>query len=367
MERRKFITRSATSAAVAGSLATVAAPAVAQGTPAVRWRMVASFPKTLDTCFGSTADMCKRIGDITEGRFQITLHGPGEIVPALQVMDAVSKGTVECGQAFSSFYFGTNPAFIFDAGLAFGLNPRQQNAWMYYGGGLELVRELYAKYNCYPMPIGNFGVQMGGWFRKEIKSKADLKGIKMRIGGFGGMVMSRMGVTAQQLPGGEIFAAMEKGVIDAAEFVGPYDDEKLGLNKVAKFYYAPGWWEGSAQMTALVNTKAWADLPAPYKAAFEVAACEANLQMLARYDAKNPAAIRALVGRGTQLKWFPRDVMDEALKTANKLYEELSASNEDFKKLYASWLKFRDEQVAWYRVADHYLDSYTINALSRRI
>lgn len=362
MKQRRNLLKSA----AAGALGVTVLPAIAQDKPAVRWRMAASFPKSLDTCFGSTADMCKRVGELTDGKFSISLHAPGELVPALDVMKAVSSGTVESGQAFSSFYFGLNPAFIFDAGLAFGLNPRQQIAWMYNGGGLELMRELYGKYDCYPIPIGNFGVQMGGWFRKEIKSVADLKGLKMRIGGFGGMVMSRMGVTAQQIPGGEIYQAMEKGTIDAAEFVGPYDDEKLGLDKVAKYYYAPGWWEGSAQMTALINTKAWAALPRSYQMAIEVAAHEAYTSMLSRYDAKNPAAIRSLVSKGVQLRWFPKDVMDTAYKHANQLFDEISDKNEDFKKIYSSWKKFRDDQNTWYRVADHYLDTYTINMLSRK-
>lgn len=364
MTQRRHLLKAA--AVAAGAMGAVAAPAIAQDRPTVRWRMAASFPKSLDTCYGSTADMCARIGELTDGRFTITLHAPGELVPALEVMKAVSDGTVDCGQAFSSFYFGTNPAFIFDAGLAFGLNPRQQMAWMYQAGGLELVRELYAKYNCYPIPIGNFGVQMGGWFRKEIKSLEDLRGLKMRIGGFGGMVMSRMGVVAQQIAGGEIYSAMERGTLDAAEFVGPYDDEKLGLNKAARFYYAPGWWEGSAQMTALINTRQWQSLPRAYQIAFEVAAHEAYNTMLARYDAKNPAAIRSLIGTGTQLRWFPKDVMDAAFQHANDLFEELSAKNEDFRKIYAAWLKFRNEQVDWYRVADHNLDSYTIGQLARR-
>lgn len=362
MSNRRNLLKTATVGAVGAAMA---APAIAQEKPAIRWRMVASFPKTLETCYGSTADMCKRIAELTDGKFNVSLHGPGEIVPALDVMKAVSNGSVECGQAFSSFYFGLNPAFIFDAGLAFGLNPRQQNAWMYNGGGLELIRELYGKYDCYPIPIGNFGVQMGGWFRKEIRSLKDLNGLKMRIGGFGGMVMSRMGVTPQQLAGGDIYPAMEKGTIDAAEFVGPFDDEKLGLNKVAKYYYAPGWWEGSAQMTALINTKAWASLPKHYQSAFEVAAVEANMSMLSRYDAKNPTAIRSLIGKGTQIKWFPKDVMDSAYKHANDLFNELSEKNEDFHKIYASWKKFRDEQTSWYQVADHYLDSYTFNMLKK--
>lgn len=351
---------------VAGAAAALAAPAIAQSQPNIRWRMAASFPPSLDTCYGSTSDMCKRIAELTDGRFVITLHPPGEIVPALEVMRAVSAGTVECGQAFSTFYYGVNPALIFDSGLAFGLNPRQQLAWMYQGGGLELIREVYRKYDCYPIPIGNFGVQMGGWFRKEIKGLADLKGVKMRIGGFGGLVMSRMGVTAQQIPGGEIFTSMERGTIDAAEFVGPYDDQKLGLHKVAKFYYSPGWWEGSAQMTALINVKAWEALPRGYQAAFEVAAQEAYVSMLSRYDAKNPPALRSLLAGGTQVRMFPRDVMQAAYKHANELFEELSDKNEDFKKIYPAWAKFRDEQTAWYRVADHFLDTYTINALRQR-
>ncbi len=362
MERRKFLT-----GAALGAGASLAAPAVhAQGLPTVKWRMVASFPKSLDTCYGSTDEMCRRIGEMTDGKFEIRLFGPGEIVPGLQTMDAVSNGTVEAGQAFSSFYFGKDPALIFDAGLAFGLNPRQQAAWMYYGGGLQMVREQYAKHNCMAMPCGNFGVQMGGWFRKEIKSVADLKGLKMRIGGFGGLVLARLGVVPQQLAAGDIYPALERGTIDAAEFVGPYDDEKLGLSKVTKYYYSPGWWEGSAQMTALVGLKAWEALPKAYQVVFETAATEQYTRMLANYDAKNPVAIKRLVGSGTQLRWFPKDVMDAAYKATNELFDEFSKKNADFGRFFASWSKFRDEQAAWYRVADHYLDAYTLGQLSRK-
>lgn len=360
--RRNIIKNAATGAAAA----VLSAPAIAQEKPSIRWRMAATFPKSLDTCYGSTAEMCKRISELTDGKFNITLHPPGELVPSMEVMKAVSNGSLECAQAVSTFYFGLNPAFMFDTGLAFGMTPRQHMAWMLYGGGQELIRDLYGKYDCHPIPIGNFGVQMGGWFRKEIKSLADLKGLKMRIGGFGGMVMNRMGVTTQQLAGGEIYQAMEKGTIDAAEFVGPYDDEKLGLNKVAKYYYSPGWWEGSAQMTGLFNTKAWASIPRSYQIAVEVAAHEAYTSMLARYDAKNPTAIRSLIAKGTQLRWFPKDVMDAAYKNASELFDELSAKNDDFKKIYVHWKKFREEQNSWYRVADYYLDSYTINALSKK-
>ena len=362
MQRRKFLT----GATLGASAALASTGARAQGQPSVKWRLTASFPKTLDTCYGSTEELCKRVGELTEGKFEIRLFGPGEIVPGLQVMDAVSNGTVEAGQAFSSFYFGKDPALIFDAGLAFGLNPRQQAAWMYYGGGLQLVRDQYAKHNCMAMPCGNFGVQMGGWFRKEIKSVADLKGLKMRIGGFGGLALAKLGVVPQQLAAGDIYPALERGTIDAAEFVGPYDDEKLGLSKVTKYYYSPGWWEGSAQMTALVGLKAWEALPKSFQAAFETAATEQYVRMLANYDSKNPNALKRLVGGGTQLRWFPKDVMEAAYKATNELIAEYSQKNADFGKFYASWSKFRDEQSTWYRVADHYLDTYTLGQLARK-
>jgi TRAP-type mannitol/chloroaromatic compound transport system substrate-binding protein len=285
-------------------------PAVAQSQPTVRWRMSTAWPKSLDTLFGSADELCKRVSALTDGKFEIRCFPGGEIVPVPQNMDAVSNGTVECNHLLATFHIGKNTALAFDAGLSFGLNARQHNAWVHYGGGMDLLRKLYGKYGITNFVCGNVGVQMGGWYRKEIKSVADIKGLKMRIGGIGGMVLSKLGGVPQQIAPGEVYSALEKGTLDATEFVGPYDDQKLGFNKVAPFYYSPGWFEGSASITTMVNQKAFEALPASYKAAFEAACNEQTMKMIAHYDAANPAALRKLIAAGTQLRYFPRDVMD---------------------------------------------------------
>jgi TRAP-type mannitol/chloroaromatic compound transport system substrate-binding protein len=229
---------------------------------------------------------------------------------------------------------------------------------MYDGGGLELMREVFKQYNIVPIPVGNVGVQMGGWFRREIKTVADLKGLKFRIGGFGGTILAKLGAVPQQIPAGEIYGALEKGVIDGAEWIGPYHDEKLGLHKVAKYYYTPGWWEGSAQVTALVNLKSWEGLSQAHRDAVDCAAAEQCVRMIAKYDAKNPEALRRLVAGGAQLRQFPRSVMDACYKATLEVFDDYSAKNADFKKVYESWSKFRDEENLWFRVAEHALDSY---------
>ena len=199
---------------------------------------------------------------------------------------------------------------------------------------------------------------MGGWYRKEIKTVADLKGLKMRIGGIGGTILAKLGVTPQQLPPGDIYPSLEKGTIDAAEFIGPHDDEKLGLHKVAKFYYYPGWWEGSAQNTMLVNLKAWEALPKAFQEVLICAAREQDTMMTADYDAKNPVALKRLVGSGTQLRAFPKPVMDAAYKATQEVMADLAGKSPEFKKIYEQWSKFRDEQNLWFRVAENTLDSY---------
>ena len=353
MKRRKFLT-------AAGGIAagTIAAPAIAQSQASVRWRMVTAWPKSLDTVHGSAELLGKRVGQLTDGKFEVRVHAAGEIVPALQVLDATQAGTVECCHTLSSFSIGKNAAFAFDAGLAFGLNTRQQNAWMYYGGGLELMRELYRKYDLVSMPCGNVGVQMGGWYRKEINTVEDLRGLKFRIGGLGGMILAKLGVVPQQIAAGEIYPSLEKGTIDAAEWIGPYDDEKLGFYKVAKFYYTPGWWEGSAMISQLVNIKAWEALPQNYRDAFETACTEQNLLMPAKYDALNPPALRRLAAAGAQIKVFPRPVLDACFKATVETFDELAAKNEDFKKIYESWKRFLDDSNQWFRVAEATLDQY---------
>lgn len=354
MKRRAFLRRAGAGLAAAS----VAAPAIAQSHPKVRWRMASSFPKSLDALYGSAEQLANRLSRITDGKFEMRVFAAGEIVPPLQVLDAVQNGTVECGQTAGYYYVGKNPAFAFDTTLPFGLNCRQQNAWMYYGGGLDLLRGLYRQYNIINFPAGNTGAQMAGWYRKEIKSVADLKGLKFRIGGLGGQVLARLGVVPQQIAGPDVYPALEKGTIDAAEWVGPYDDEKLGFHKVAKFYYYPGWWEGSAQGSILVNLKHWAALPRGYRQALETACAEANLLMTAKYDASNTAALRRLVAEGAQLRVFPRPVLEACYKAALELYAGLSAQSAEFRKIYEPWRRFRDEQHLWFRVAENTYDNF---------
>jgi len=350
MERRKFL--QTTGAGLAAAATVIGAPAIAQSQPAIKWRLASSFPKSLDTIYGAAEILASRIKQLTEGRFEIRVFAAGEIVPGLQVLDACQQGTVECGHTASYYYVGKNKAFAFDTTVPFGLTARQQNAWFYSGGGLELLRNFFKEYNIINFPGGNTGTQMGGWFRKEIKSMEDLKGLKMRIAGLGGEVMARLGAVPQQIAGGEIYPALEKGTIDATEWVGPYDDEKLGFYKVAPYYYYPGWWEGSATLTFYVNLKEWEKLPPPYQDAFEVAATEANVQMLANYDAKNPGALSRLVREGAKLQAFPRDMMEAAFKIAHEMYEEEAGKNPAFKTLYEPWKKFRSEEYQWFRIAE---------------
>ncbi len=358
MERRKFLGSSVAGAAGVAALAVSEARAQA---PGAKWRMATMWPKGLDTLFGSADALGKRVTSLSGGNFDMRVFAAGEISPAPQVFDNVSLGTVECGHVLSSFFIGKNPAFAFDAGLAFGLNTRQQNAWMYHGGGIELMRDLFKPYNIVPIPCGNVGVQMGGWYRKEIKTVADLKGMKFRIGGLGGTILAKLGVVPQQIPGGEIYSSLERGVIDAAEWIGPYDDEKLGLHRVAKYYYSPGWWEGSAQITLLVNLKAWEALSKTQQELLDTACAEQMTSMVAKYDAKNPDAMKRLLANGAQLRAFPKPVMDACYKATQETLAELAGKSPEFSRLLDSWSKFRDDQNLWFRVAENALDSYRYN------
>ena len=347
MSRRDFI-----KGASAGLFAGALPAAMAKDLPEISWRLTSSFPKSLDTIFGAAETMAKRVAQITGGRFKIRVFPPGELVPGLQVLDAVQAGTVEAGHTAGYYYVGKNMAFAFDTALPFGLTARQQNAWMYSGGGLELLRDLYDEYNIVQFPGGNTGAQMGGWFRREIKSLADLRGLKMRIPGLGGKIISQLGGVPQTLPGPDIYPALERGALDAAEWVGPYDDEKLGFHRIAKHYYYPGWWEGGPQLSFLFNRQKWNALPEPYQAALQAACAEANARMLADYDAKNPPALMRLVQQGARLHAYPKDVMLAARRTAFEIYAEEAKNNPAFKTLYGSWKPFRDAQIQWFKIAE---------------
>src|ERR1700736_5656998 len=263
MKRRDFI--KVTGIGAAGA-ATMAAPAIAQSMPEIKWRMTTSWPKSLDTLHGGAEMMAKVVGEATDNKFQIQTFAAGEIVPCRQVLDAVQNGTVEMGHTASYYYFGKDPTFTFGTSLPFGPNMRLNQGWYINGGGREVLNEFYKTYNVASGPAGNTGCQMGGWFRKEVKTVADLNGLKFRIGGFAGKVVQKLGCVPQQLAGGDIYPALEKGTIDAAEWVGPYDDEKLGFNKIAPHYYYPGWWEGGPMLLAMVNLDKWNALPKNYQA-----------------------------------------------------------------------------------------------------
>src|SRR5678809_1748551 len=291
MTRRTFLKNAAAGVAVG----TLAAPAIAQSQPTVSWRMAASWPKSLDTLFGGAELIGKRVAEATGGKFNIKLFAAGEIVGGLQVLDAVQAGTVECGHTASYYYFGKDQTFAFGTAIPFGLNARQQYAWYTHGGGLELMREFYKEYNIVNFIAGCTGCQMGGWFRKPIKSIADLKGLKMRIGGTGGTVLQRLGVVPQQIAGGDIYPALENGTIDAAEWVGPYDDEKLGFHKVAKYMHIPGVLELCANTGLYINKAAWAKLPVSYQSMLRAACAYALMDMLAGYDARNAKALARVI------------------------------------------------------------------------
>ena len=361
MHRRAFIKGSGLGLAAT----TLAAPAIAQGQPEIKWRMASSFPKNLDALFGAGEQFCKRIAAITDNKFQIRIFAAGEIVPGLQVLDAVQNNTVECGHTGSTYYIGKDMTFLFDTAVPFGMNTRQQYAWQFFGGGHELLADFFKDYGVVSWPLGQTGAQMGGWFKKEIKTLDDLKGLKFRIAGFGGQVFAKLGAVPQQIAGGDIYPALEKGTIDGAEWVGPYDDEKLGFQKVAPYYYYPGWWEGCAQPSLYVNQKAWDSLPPAYQNVVEAVSMEVDLWMLAKYDAGNPAALRRLVAGGTQLKPFSRPIMEAAHKATIELCEELSAKNPKFKKIYEPWKKFRDEEILWFQVVEQSFDNY-MAAASRK-
>jgi TRAP-type mannitol/chloroaromatic compound transport system substrate-binding protein len=355
MKRRSFLKKAAAGLAAG----TVAAPAIAQSQPAITWRLAASWPKSLDTLFGGAEYVAKRVGELTDGKFQIRAFAAGEIVPALQVLDAVKAGTVELGHTAMYYYFGKEPAFGLGTSTCFGPNARQNYAWWLFGGGREAMAPVFKEYSCVGLVAGNTGCQMGGWFRKEIKSVADLKGLKFRIGGMAGLILQKLGVVPQLIGGPDIYPALEKGTIDAAEWVGPYDDEKLGFNKVAQYYYYPGFWEGGSMLHVLVNEEKWNSLPKQYQAALEAACGEAHGWMLAKYDDANPKALRRLVGGGTKLRPFPRSVMEAAEKASYEVYAELSAKSAHWKRIYPDWKKYRDEQFLWFRVAESTYDNYS--------
>src|SRR3981189_3093778 len=381
MKRRQFL--QAAGLAAAGTA--VAMPAVAQSMPELKWRLTSSYPKSLDTIYGASEAFAKAVAEATDNRFQIQVFAAGEIVPGLQAgdavpettdngfqiqvfaageivpglqaADAVQSGTVEMCHTASYYYFGKDPTFAFGTAVPFGLNSRMQTAWMQFGGGMELMNDFYKRFNIYGIPAGNTGAQMGGWVRKEIKEASDLNGLKMRIGGFAGTVLAKVGVAPVQIPGGEIYSALEKGTIDAAEWVGPYDDEKLGFQKIAPYYYYPGWWEGGAMLHNFINLAKWDALPPAYKSIVRSASSVANEWMMAKYDAVNPAALKTMLREGVvQFRQFPLPVMDECLKAALEVYADASSTNAPSHEVWENLLAFRNDAYLWWQVGEYAYD-----------
>lgn len=361
MKRRQFLT-----AAGAGlAAAAIAKPAIAQSSPEIKWRLTSSFPKSLDTIFGACEVFAKAVAEATDNKFQIQTFAAGEIVPGLQVADAVGNGTVEMGQTASYYYVGKDLTFALFTAQPFGLNSRMQTSWMHFGGGLELANEFFKKYNFLAFPCGNTGTQMGGWFRKEIKEVSDLKGLKFRIAGFAGQIFQKLGTVPQVVAGGDIYPALEKGTIDAAEWVGPYDDEKLGFYKVAKYYYYPGWWEGGAMLHNFINLTKWNELPKRYQSILKSCSEMSHSWMQAKYDFGNPQALKRLVAAGAQLRPFPQAVMEASYKATTDTYNDVGAKNAEFKKVYDSMVAYRGDQYLWWQVAELGFDSFMVRMRGR--
>ncbi|HWU61255.1 MAG TPA: TRAP transporter substrate-binding protein [Ensifer sp.] len=359
MDRRSFIRKAGVAGAGAAAAATtLAAPAIAQENPKITWRLTSSFPKSLDTIWGGAVDIAEHVSAATDGAFTIQTFAAGEIVPGLQALDAVAAGTVEAAHTTSYYFWGKEPTFAIGTALPFGLNARMSNAWFYQGNGNKLMNEFFASQGVYGLPAGNTGVQMGGWFRKEINTLDDLKGLKMRIAGLAGKILEKVGVVPQQLAGGDIYPALEKGTIDAAEFVGPYDDAKLGFNKVAKYYYYPGFWEGGPVVHAFFNLDKYKNLPKHYQAILNDACAFANTNMMAKYDVKNPIALKELVGSGTQLRPFSQEIMEACYKAAVEIYADLSAKSPYFKKTYEDQLAFKKDAYLWAQVGEYTFDTF---------
>jgi TRAP-type mannitol/chloroaromatic compound transport system substrate-binding protein len=350
--------------AAGGALAAaaIAKPAVAQSNPAIKWRLTSSFPRSLDTIFGASEVIANYVAEATDNQFQIQTFAAGEIVPGFSALDAVGNGTVEACHTVMYYFVGKDPTWALFCAVPFGLNTRQQNAWFYDGDGMKLMNDFAQKYNVHAITAGNTGCQMGGWFRKEIKEVDDIKGLKFRIGGFAGLTIQKLGGVPQQIAGGDIYPALERGTIDAAEWVGPFDDEKLGLNKIAKYYYYPGWWEGSTANHLLINLTKWNDLPKRYQSILTSAVAQACCEQVSRYDARNPAALRRLLAGGAELRAFSQPIMEAALKASNEVNAETAAANPDFKKVLESMQAFRNEEYFWFQVAEYSYDTFMIRS-----
>ncbi|MDO5621341.1 MAG: TRAP transporter substrate-binding protein [Paracoccus sp. (in: a-proteobacteria)] len=358
MDRRSFLTRASIGGAAAAAGGVLAAPAIAQEQPSITWRIASSFPKSLDTIYGGGEEMARRVREATDGKFNLQVFAAGEIVPALDAINAAGDGTVQVAHSVGYYNWGKDAAFACGAELPMTFNARGRLAYMYHGGGIDLYNEFLANYDLIAFPGGNTGVQMGGWYRKEINTLADLKGLKMRIGGLAGRVVEKLGVVPQQVAGGDIYPALEKGTIDAVEFVGPYDDEKLGFHQVAPYYYYPGFWEGGPMVHFFFNKAAFEGLPASYQSLLRSCCQAADQNMLANYDYKNPGALQRLVAAGAQLRPFSEEILAAGFDASRQVYDEISAENEWFKRQWEAMKPFLNDWYQYMQTAEFTYDYF---------
>ncbi len=358
LHRRSFLTKASVGGVAAAASATLAAPAIAQETPTINWRLASAFPKSLDTIYGGAEELSVRLREATDGKFTIQVFAAGEIVPGLDAINASADGTVESAHAVGYYNWGKDPAFACGADLPFTFSARAKNAYNYYGGGIDNYNQFLETVNLVSYPGGNTGVQMGGWFRKEVNTLADLKGVKMRISGLAGRVVEKLGVVPQQIAGGDIYPSLEKGTIDAAEWVGPYDDNKLGFQKVAPYYYYPGFWEGGPTVSFFFNKAKFDELPESYKSLLRTCCQATDQSMLAKYDFKNPTALKELAASGAQLRTYSEEILTAAFAAASEVYTEIAGQNEHFKRQYEAQLQFRDDWYLYNQTAEYTFDTF---------
>ncbi|MFV9504453.1 MAG: TRAP transporter substrate-binding protein [Oscillochloridaceae bacterium umkhey_bin13] len=347
--------------AAGGDAPAAQAPAQASSMPMIEWQMPTSWTASIPVLLGAAEFFAQRVSELTEGRMRITAAPGGQIVPGLQIVEAIENGTAPIGHTASFYWVGRDPAWAIGTTLPFGLTTAQQNAWLEMGGGNELMDEFYVDQGIYAIPAGNTTTQSGGWFKREINSLSDLQGLKMRIPGLGGQVMSRLGVSTQQLAGGEIFQALSTGTIDAAEFTNPVDEEKLGFNQAAEFYYMPSWWEPGATLHVFIDRRQYEALPEQYKFALKAAGHEADRRSIAQYDAENAAALKRLVDGGTKLRFYSDEIMVAAQQAAFDLYGELSSQSPAFGKIFAEWRKFRADVYNWHTTNEYRFMNFVYN------
>ena len=351
MKRRDFLKSASAGALVTGGAAM--APGIASAKKKIKWKMVTTWPKNFPGLGTGANNLAKLITEMSGGRLEVKVYGAKELVPAFEVFDAVKRGAAQMGHGAAYYWKGKNEAFQFFSTVPFGLTAQEMNGWLLYGGGMKLWEEAYADFNLVPLAAGNTGVQMGGWFNKQINSVKDLKGLKMRIPGLGGEVLRRAGGTPVNLPGGELYTALQSGNIDATEWVGPYNDLAFGFYKVAKYYYYPGWHEPGTTLEGIVNKKAFEALPKDLQAIVKNAAWVVNQDMLAEYTARNNAALNTLVNKHkVNLRPFPEDVLSSLKKLGDEVVAEVATKNKLSKKVYASFKNYRDNVVAWHNISE---------------